>query len=609
MTFLVDTSTAVNRTSVPLWHLVNDLCVNPAEVNGNAIKHPKRKPLNKIRIVGEGFDDLGNRYIKLRVTGSKRQLPPYSVAQLLEPKIIYQDLGNAGCLLLSTKEKNGLLKRLQEYQQAGPPSFSVVTRLGSFKNFYVRPNAIVGSPKTPVELSLSSLDQQMLRKFRCRGSLSDWQRKIGRLCIGNTRLIFAASLACTGPILRFVKGPRTGGFQLYGPAETGKTTAAMVAGSIWGCHVDSMRKDKGFAETWNTTINELENTAQVHSDTIFIPDETNLAGDDEKTRAYAVVNGVFRLSENVQKGRMNQSGSAAWRFYFLCTSNLSFDQLAERGGIPIDDQHRGRMVDIPLPLSSGAHGIYEDLHSYAGGADLTDALKNRCRTVFGTPGLTLVQQLYSSRASRSAAHAFIAACRKHYIARLNKKAAAAGIRPLKRATARFATVYAAGCLAIDYGIFKWARTDVLSAVLSCQLDGLRAGPSSKIEGIDLKGRLVSYLTKNRPQMIDLNKKLLREGHQLGSAPGYVQTHKGADWLYLTTSQLKAIIGNGHAVKILKKLLTREGFMAATKNRDVVQRPIFKGVGNKGYHWVHAFRATLLENSIEAPRRRALNKKR
>jgi putative DNA primase/helicase len=565
-------------------------------------------PLNKIEIVGDGFDDLGNRYIKLQVTGSKRQLPPYSVAQLLEPKIIYQDLGNAGCLLLSTKEKNGLLKRVQEYQQAGLPSFLVVTRLGSFEKFYVRPDAIVGSPETPVELSLSSLDPQMLAKFRCRGSLSDWQRKIGRLCIGNSRLIFAASLACTGPILRFVKGPRTGGFQLYGPAETGKTTAAMVAGSIWGCHIDSMRKDKGFAETWNTTLNEQEKTAQVHSDTIFIPDETNLAGDDEKTRALAVIKGVFRLSENVQKGRMNQSGSAAWRFYFLCTSNLSFDQLAQRGGIAIDDQHRGRMVDIPLPLNSDAHGIYDELQDYAGGADLTDALKNRCRTVFGTPGLTLVERLYASKASQSEAHAFIAACRKSYIAKLNEKAAGAGMRPLKRATARFATVYAAGCLAIDYGIFKWAPTDVLSAVLSCQLDGLRGDLSGRIEGMDLKGRLVSYLTDNRAQFIDLNQKKPKAGnHQLGSAPGYVQTHGGTDWLYLTTSQLRAIIGNGQAAKLLKKLLVREGLMAKTKDRDLVQRPIFRAKGNEGFRWVHAFRVTLLENSIEAPRRRALNK--
>ena len=191
------------------------------------LKTKNSNPLDKIKIVGQGFDNLNKRYIKLKVLGSARQLPPYSIAQLLEPKIIYEDLGHAGCLLLSAKEKNGLLKRLQDYEHVGPPSFSVVTRLGSFKTFYVRPDAIVGSPKTPVELSLGSLDPHMLAKVRCQGSLADWQQKIGHLCVGNSRLVFAASLACTGPVLRFVKGPRTGGFSNLWTCRNGQDD---------GCH-------------------------------------------------------------------------------------------------------------------------------------------------------------------------------------------------------------------------------------------------------------------------------------------------------------------------------------------------------------------------------------
>jgi len=106
--------------------------------------------------------------------------------------------------------------------------------------------------------------------------VEDWQQKIGKLCIGNSRLMFAASLACTGPILSFVSGLGLADFRFRGRRKTGKTTAAMVAGSIWGCHRDSTRNEKGFAESWNTTVNELERTAQAHSDAILIVDETNL---------------------------------------------------------------------------------------------------------------------------------------------------------------------------------------------------------------------------------------------------------------------------------------------------------------------------------------------
>jgi putative DNA primase/helicase len=192
----------------------------------------------------------------------------------------------------------------------------------------------------------------MLGKYRTRGTLLEWNQKIGALCQGNSRLMFAASLACTGPILALVSGPRTGGFQIVGPSEKGKTAAAMIAGSIWGCYRDAVRKEKGFAESWNTTGNKLEETARAHSDALLIVNETHLAGDTPKKRASVILDATFRLAEGTKKGRYNETEGAAWRFYFLSTSNLTLDELAEQGGVPIDDQHRGRLVDIGLPLGS-----------------------------------------------------------------------------------------------------------------------------------------------------------------------------------------------------------------------------------------------------------------
>jgi hypothetical protein len=55
--------------------------------------------------------------------------------------------------------------------------------------------------------------------------------------------------------------------------------------------------------------------------------------------------------------------------------------------------------------------------------------------------------------------------REKYIETIKTKAKAQQLKPLERATARFATVYAAGCLAIEYKIFTWSRNDLLKAVL------------------------------------------------------------------------------------------------------------------------------------------------
>jgi len=554
-------------------------------------------PLSNITIVGEGSDELNRRYFKLNVNGSTRSLPPYSMDDVLVPKRLYRELCDAGCNLFSRQAQQQLQNLLQNHRQQAP-SFSVVTRLGSFRDFYVRPKKIIGHPIRPVEPVLGPLNSDMLEKYRCRGSLKSWQKKIGKLCAGNTRLMFAASLACTGPILPFVSGPRTGGFQISGPAEKGKTAAAMVAGSIWGCHRDSIQKEKGFAESWNTTGNELERTAQAHSDALLILDETNLAGGTDKHRAEAVLGGAFRLSENLQKGRFNESTRAAWRLYFLSTSNLTLDEIADQAGVPIDDQHRGRLVDIVLPSGVGNFGIYEDLHGFADGAALTDAIKSRCQSVFGTPGYRLVRGIYGSKNSRAIAKRFVSARRTYYIKRLKRTAGLKGLKPLERATARFATVYAAGCLAIEYGVFTWGRQDLFQAVLSCQLDGLVTA-RAKIDPVtELRQKLAGYLVQKLQGFVCLNgKKLSVTEHEFGSAPGYIQAHNGTDWLYLTSGQLRRIIGTGTAATRLKERLVDEGLLA---RHTLVQRPIFRGKRNEGYRWVHAFRASFLESSMTAP---------
>lgn len=208
---------------------------------------------------------------------------------------------------------------------------------------------------------------------------------------------------------------------------------------------------------------------------------------------------------------------------------------------------------------------------------------------------------YKSKKRRSAAKKFACARRTYYINRIKREAGSRGLRPLQRATARFATVYAAGCLAIQYGIFTWSRRDLLQAILSCQLDGLAAAAGKADQTTNLRQKLFDHLVQNRQHFMDLNgAKPLAKGHRIGSVPGYAQTHRGESWIYLTSDQLKAIIGVDRAASCLKSRLIEEGLMAGTSERALVQRPIFKAKRNKGYRWVHAFRASLVENSMATP---------
>jgi hypothetical protein len=160
-------------------------------------------------------------------------------------------------------------------------------------------------------------------------------------------------------------------------------------------------------------------------------------------------------------------------------------------------------------------------------------------------------------------------------------------------------VFAAGSLAIKYGILPWQRDDLLQAILTCQLDGvrlaLREPANVSVPGGSLRQKLVTFLRERQHQFVDLDlARPKKKNHKLGQAPGYRTGFKGELWFYLTADQLGAIVGTDGAAKQLKDQLISEGLMATSKRGFVVQRPIFDGgKGNKHWAWVCAFKAAII----------------
>ena len=228
-------------------------------------------------------------------------------------------------------------------------------------------------------------------------------------------------------------------------------------------------------------------------------------------------------------------------------------------------------------------------------------MKIRCRKYCGTVGSAFVRKLVCDRARASAElRQFLKRERAAYLKASKTKAKK--LTALNRASGRFATVFAAGSLAIKYRIFPWNRDELLQAILSCQLDGLRFAKAEQL-AMDtsvsgLRRKLIAYLREHRSKFVNVNKRKLRLGsHKPGSAPGYVAKFPRKAWFYLTSHQLQGIIGNDTDAKSLKKELAAKKLMAITSGgRYLVQRPFFSGeTGNKGHIWVHAFRSRILEH--------------
>src|ERR1700730_10704165 len=102
------------------------------------------------------------------------------------------------------------------------------------------------------------------------------------------------------------------------------------------------------------------------------------------------------LAQQREKQRMTNIGSVrSWRCYFFSTSNLTLDAMADRGKVVLDDALRSRLTDIRLPAAG--NGIYEELHGFPSGEELTDALVARCRRYYGVAGREFERRLVEAR--------------------------------------------------------------------------------------------------------------------------------------------------------------------------------------------------------------------
>ena len=120
--------------------------------------------------------------------------------------------------------------------------------------------------------------------------------------------MFCASLGLTGPILPLV-GSQVRWISAVWVSESGKTAAAMVTGSVWGCHLSPERRENGFSESWHTTAGKIEITALAHNETVLPLDETKRSGRNDKERGQAVLDISFGLAESVERERLTNGGS------------------------------------------------------------------------------------------------------------------------------------------------------------------------------------------------------------------------------------------------------------------------------------------------------------
>lgn len=348
---------------------------------------------------------------------------------------------------------------------------------------FVLPDAVVVADSAgQAERVILEAADTLEHAFRQRGTLAEWQARIARLALGNSRLVFAIATAFAGPLLK-IADEQGGGWHLRGGSSSGKSTALAVAGSVWGGGGVS-----GFVRSWRATDNGLEALAALHSDALLALDEF---GEIDARSAAAA---SYMLANGVGKARAGRDGHGrprhSWRVMLISSGEIGLvEKLAEIGqkaaaGIAV------RVVEIPADAGSG-QGLFEDLHGASSAAAFATQLKAATGEEFGTAAPAflrlLVQDIDGVRRA-------IKATRRTFLA---SHVAAGADGQVERVAQRFALVAAAGELASTWGVTGWPAGTATAAAARLFGDWLHErGGSGPGELMEARRRLASAIERD-----------------------------------------------------------------------------------------------------------------
>jgi uncharacterized protein (DUF927 family) len=202
------------------------------------------------------------------------------------------------------------------------PRVRCVNRLGWHDAVYVVPSGTIGEDGEQVVFqNVHALEPA----FSTSGTVEEWRGSVAALAHGNSRMMFALSVAFAGPLLD-PAGADSGGFHLRGVSSAGKTTALKLAASVWG-------NPAHYCRLWRTTANGLEGLAALHNDGVLILDELGQVDPREAGEsAYMLANGRGK-ARAARNGTARQS--ATWRLLFLSAGEGSLAaQMAPTGRKP-----------------------------------------------------------------------------------------------------------------------------------------------------------------------------------------------------------------------------------------------------------------------------------
>ena len=430
---------------------------------------------------------------------------------------------------------NGVEKRkLMEYILLSIPNKEVklVDCTGYCGNAYLRPDQVIGNEDN-VLLSTNLRDDA----FGTKGSLEGWIQNVSIYCVGNSRLMFAASLAFASLLLNPCN-VQSGGFHLAGTSSTGKTTCLRVASSIFG--------SPQYLKTWRATDNALESLAFKRNDALLVLDELS------EMSAQKAGNVAYMFSHGEGKDRLgkdcNLRETFHWRTLFLSSGEVDLvAHLSE-----VDNKSKAgqemRFISIPSNSINRTNGLFENLHGFSDVSEFGKHLQDSSAKYYGYPSIEFVKHILKEGKIEEKYNDELKRLKIGYLPE----------NPTSqdnRVFERFMFVGFAGELATRYGLTGWLPGEAYQSALTCFQSWLKEkGGVGDLEEKRLMEQVLAFFeTHVSSRFFDLDS---FPDQRITNLAGY-KRKTGDDLIYyVTTSVFKNEICKGfnrnYAIETLQK---------------------------------------------------------
>lgn len=433
-----------------------------------------------------------------------------------------------------------------------------VDKIGWYKSVYVLPNKTIGNLPADEAVIYQSTSTSLLG-FAKHGNLTSWNTHIGHYTNGNSRLIFAVSLALSGTLLKDLN-VNGGGFHMLGGSSIGKSTINHLACSVWG--------DVSRFKTWRATGNALEQIALMHNDNCLLLDEI---GEVKKTEieniSYMLANGSGKERSN--KGFENRE-TKTWRLLYLSNGEVDVATIMQSVGQNPKDGQLLRLANINA--DTGVFGVFEELHGFSHGGQLADHLKSKSECYHGALGVAFIEEYVGNRVTNIEFAKEVSAI----FMQQHKKDDFDG--QISRVMSRFALVASAGELAIKFGLTTWEEGDAVNAVSKCFETWLEDRATGNSEAIDAINQIRSFIERHEDSRFEaLQTKSMNSSngysHQIiRDKAGYKHRENGEDIYYIFPDTFKSEVCKGINYKTAVSELRARSFLKYEAGRDMQKVP-------------------------------------